>query len=147
VRALFAFLGILAVPAAAVVAASYLWLNYDRVTQAIFSAAQPLPSQPEVTLKDYEAFQQETAASLRSATENIAAQKADLERLSGQVSALAASINALQKNAAAGVTPNQPAPTRPSVVTAQTKPPTPKTTGGPISVGGAPLPSTPTDSH
>ena len=136
--------GVLAVIAGAF---AYVWLNDDGLVQAISSAAQPAAGpvvasdEETVNLRDFQSFQRQTSDSLQSVAQGIAAQKADLNRLSDQVSALSAKIDALQSAAA----PPQPAvPPQPPVTAARKKPPAPKTTG-PISVGGAPLPPTPPD--
>jgi uncharacterized coiled-coil protein SlyX len=136
--------GVLAVIAGAF---AYVWLNDDGLVQAISSAAQPAAvpvvasDEETVNLKDFQSFQRKNADSLQSAAQDIAAQKADLNRLSDQVSALSAKIDALQSAAA----PPQPAVLpQPPVTAARKKPTAPKTTG-PISVGGAPLPPTPPD--
>jgi uncharacterized coiled-coil protein SlyX len=132
-------------------AAAYLWLNYDRLAQAAFSIARPAdPAMADsaaktVTPEEFQSFQRQTAESLQSAAQDIAAQKADLKSLSDQLSALTAKIDALPS--AASPAPQQPAvPARPPVIAARKKPPAPKTTG-PISVGGAPLPSAPPDAR
>jgi transposase-like protein/uncharacterized coiled-coil protein SlyX len=101
------------------------------------SEHQPLPrwsigGEETVTLKDFQAFQRQTADSLQSAAQDIATQKADLERLSDQVSALAAKIDALQSAAAPKplqtAVPARPAvPLRPAVIAQRKKPPAPKT--------------------
>jgi hypothetical protein len=128
-------------------AAGYLWLNYDRFIEASSArpVAAPEPANVEemVTLKDFQSFQQQTTESMRSTKEDIAAEQADLKKLSDQVWALATRIDALQTPAetaaAQPVVPAQPViPQRP----AAKKPRRPKP-AGPISVGGAPLPTAP----
>lgn len=151
---------VLAVSVLAVIAAgaAYVWLNYDRLVDEVSFArhqdAAPVVDRAEETvlLKDFQSFQRQISETLQSAAQNIAAQKADLKNLSDQMSALAARINALQGGAPPTGSFSAPvearpgrqpaAPARPTVVAAQKKPPAPKTTG-PISVGGAPLPSAP----
>jgi hypothetical protein len=135
-----------------------LWLRYGSIAKSAF--AERSAGTPDVhsadtglTQKDFEAFRRQTAESLQSAIEDIDAQKADLKRLSDQVLALAAKIDALQSTATSTgslsapseVRPGspQPTPARTTVIAAaRKKPPAPKTTG-PISVGGAPLPLAP----
>jgi hypothetical protein len=133
--------GVLAVIAGAF---AYVWLNDDGLVQEISSqpAAAPVVTSDEeaVKLKDFQSFQRQTADSFQSAAQGIAAQKADLNRLSDQVLALSARIDALQSAAAL---PQSTIPPQPPVTAARKKPPAPKT--GPISVGGAPLPPTPPD--
>jgi phage shock protein A len=121
----------------------YLWLNYDRLAKLAFaerSSAAPV-ADTGVAQMDFEALKRQTAESLQSTIEDIDAQKAELKRLSDQVSALAAKIDALQSPAVSA--PQQAAvPVRPPVIAARKKPPAPKTSG-PISVGGSPLPTAP----
>jgi len=130
-------------------AASYGWLNYDGLAQTVFSAARPATAQPvddkeKVPLEDFQAFQKQTADSLQSANANLVAQKADLERLSEQVSALSTRLDAMQ-SAASKAPPQQAAPARPPVSAARKKPSA--ASAGPISVGGSPLPPNPADDH
>ena len=136
--------GVLAVIAAAF---AYLWLNHDALFHAAsfdeHPAAAPVVDSAEetVTLKDFQSFQRETADTLQSAAQDIAAQKAELKTLSDQVSALSVKIDALPRATTAA--PAQPVPARPPVIAAtRKKQPAPKPTG-PISVGGAPLPPAP----
>ena len=72
--------------------------------------------------------------------QGIAAQKAELTRLSDQLSALAAKIDALQTAAASEPTPAAPA--RLGVTAPRKRQPAARP-AGPISVGGAPLPTAP----
>jgi uncharacterized coiled-coil protein SlyX len=100
-----------------------------------------------VTLKDFQSFQQQTTESMRSTNQDIAAEQADLKRLTDQVSALAGRIIELQSTVqAAAAQPAVPAkpviPQRPAAIAAGKKPRISKP-AGPISVGGAPLPSAP----
>jgi phage shock protein A len=149
--------GVLAV---IVAAAAYLWLNYDGLVQHVSFAAPPAvtpvvnSSEEPVTQKDFEAFRRQMAESLQSTIEDMDAQKAALKKLSDQVTALTAKIDALQTAVPATGPLSAPAELRPGsqsaipdrapVIAARKKPPAPKTTG-PISVGGAPLPPAPTE--
>jgi hypothetical protein len=141
----FISVGALAVIAAAF---AYLWLNHDGLLHAVSfderpAAAPVVDSGDEpVTQKDFEAFRRQMAESLQSTIEDMDAQKADLKKLSDQVSALTVKIDALQTTATPVTQPVAPA--RPPVVGARKKPLGPKTPG-PISVGGAPLPPPPSD--
>jgi hypothetical protein len=127
--------------------AACLWFNYDRLVDRVSSAASPAiapivaSGEEPVTQNDFEAFRRQMAESLQSMTEGMDTQKADLKKLSDQVSALAAKIDALQSapQSTASVSGGN---ARPPVAAARKKPPAPKTTG-PISVGGAPLPPAP----
>jgi hypothetical protein len=134
----------------AIIAAAfaYLWLNYDGLLHAVSfderpGAAPVVDSGDEpVTQKDFESFKRQMTESLQATIENLDAQKADLKKLSDQVSALTAKIDALQTAATPATQPVAPA--RPPVVAARKKPLGPKTPG-PISVWGAPLPPPPSD--
>ena len=130
-------------------AAVYGWLNYDGIAQTVFSAARPATAQPvddkeKVPLEDFQAFQKQTADSLQSANANLVAQKADLMRLSEQMSALSTRLDAMQ-SAASKAPPQQAAPARTPVSAARKKPSA--ASAGPISVGGSPLPPNPADDH
>ena len=103
------------------------------------------PNQREpILLEDFQALQKQMADSLKSVNENLVAQKADLQRLSEQVSALATRLDSMQSTAPTGL-PQQAVPARPAVAAQRKKPPAPGT--GPTSTGGAPLPSNPADGH
>jgi phage shock protein A len=133
-------------------ASGYLWLNYDSLAKLAFAERPPAApmvdsSERGVTQKDFEALTRQLAESLQSTIENIDAQKAELKRLSDQVTALAAKVDALQSASQTADSlsgelrpgPQQPVvPARPPVIAARKKPPAP-TTNGPISIGGAPL--------
>jgi uncharacterized protein HemX len=134
-------------------ACAYLWVNYSDQVQAVLaqppatSSTVAADGQQPVSRADFDSLQRQTADSIHSVTGNLEAQKADLEKLSGQVASLAAKVDAL-RNAAATAPPSPPiqnsgaAPPvgqpRPTVIAQRKKPQVPK--GGPISVGGAPLP-------
>jgi uncharacterized coiled-coil protein SlyX len=142
---------------AIVAAGGFLWFDYSDLIRSASFAGQPagapvvVSSVETVTLKDFQSFQQQTAESLQSAAQDIAAQKADLKNLSNQVSALSAKIDAMQSAPQPPVSlsapvelptgsPQSGAPAgRASAIGARRKLPVPKTSG-PISIGGAPLP-------
>jgi uncharacterized coiled-coil protein SlyX len=93
-----------------------------------------------VGLRDFQAFQQQIAATLQSTGQLVAAQQAEIKRLSDQVATLAAKIDAQQRppvsaQAAAPVPPPPPPP-----AAARKRPAAPKQPPPAISVGGAPLP-------
>jgi len=144
---------IIAVAASAVIVAGagYLWLNFDRLVEAVSSPANPdatpvvARDEDAVTLKDFQSFQQLTADSLKSATQDIEAERADLKTMSEQLATLTARIEAMQSTASIAP-PQQPALARPQVTAERRKPPVPKPTGR-ISVGGAPLPPAQPDGH
>ncbi|WP_375411220.1 hypothetical protein [uncultured Bradyrhizobium sp.] len=96
-----------------------------------------------VALKDLQAMQQQLAGPLQSNAQLLAAQQAEIKRLSDQVAALAAKVDTLERppapaqaalpaSAPPAPTPVSPAPRR--------KPAAPKQPPPAISVGGAPLP-------
>jgi hypothetical protein len=131
-------------------AGAYLWVSYGDLVQPASGAAQPAAApmvadgEEPATEKDFEALKRQVGKSLQTMLEDIDAQKADLKKLSDQVAALSAKIDALQN--AATPAPLPVAPARPPVVTTRKKNPTPKTPG-PISIGGAPLQSAPSDNQ
>jgi uncharacterized coiled-coil protein SlyX len=93
-----------------------------------------------VGLKDFQAFQQQIAGTVQSTAQLVAAQQAEIKRLSDQVAALSAKIETLQPPAG----PAQaaaPVPPPPPPSAARKKSAAPKQPPG-ISVGGAPLPPT-----
>ncbi len=134
---------IVAALAVIAVASGYGWLNYGRLVLPASSAPGPVVAavagniEEAVALKDFQSFQQQTAQSLQSMDQGIAAQKADLARLSDQLSALTARLDALQT--AAAPAPPPVAAARPAVSAPRKRPSVAKP-AGPISVGGAPLP-------
>jgi len=145
----FAIFALLVIASAA---AAYAWVNYDGIVQDVFSAARPATARPvddkeKASLEEFQAFQKQTADSLQSVNANSVAQKAALQRLSEQVSALATRLDAMQS--AAPTAPPQQAgsarPPAPGPSAARKKPSAPK--AGPISVGGSPLPPNPADGH
>jgi uncharacterized coiled-coil protein SlyX len=94
-------------------------------------------------LKEVQALQQQVAATTQSNSQALAAQQAEIKRLSDQLAALAARIEALQTAPApaqaAAAPPPQPAPP-PSAARKRPAAAAKQPTG--ISVGGAPLPPT-----
>jgi hypothetical protein len=132
-------------------ALAFLWFNYgDLVRSALFPGMSAAPTvasgQEPVTQKDIESLKQQTTETLQAMTNDLDAQKEALRRLSDQLSAVMAKVDALQSPAAPAQTsaiPAQPVvPARPAVAAAPRKPPAPKPSGR-ISVGGAPLPTGP----
>jgi uncharacterized coiled-coil protein SlyX len=94
-----------------------------------------------VTLNDLQALQQQITGPLQSNAQLLAAQQAEIKRLSDQVAALAAKVEALEHPPASAQAslpasaPPSPAPAAPRKKPAAPKPP------ASISVGGAPLPA------
>lgn len=126
-------------------ASALLWYAWGNGLPALpsftSSVAAPGPAEvPDKTVgqKDFQAFQQQIAATLQSTAQLVAAQQAEIKRLSDQVAALSSKIDTLQPPAASAQTAAPvPPPSPPSA--ARKRPAAPKQPPG-ISVGGAPLP-------
>ena len=90
-----------AIAVMALASACYLWFNYDRSIEARSSgtaaAVQVANPGAGVTLENLQAALQQTTSELEAMKQNIAATEAGLQKLSDQVSALAARVDALQK--------------------------------------------------
>jgi uncharacterized coiled-coil protein SlyX len=130
------------------IASAFAWRAYDGgpLTLPSFlsgtgqTAAPPAVGDKPVTLKDVQALQQQIAGPLQSNAQLLAAQQAEIKRLSDQVSALAAKVEALEHPpASAQASLPASAPPSPAPAAARKKPAAPKSPAG-ISVGGAPLP-------
>jgi uncharacterized coiled-coil protein SlyX len=104
------------------------------------SASAEIPDKT-VGLKDFQVFQQQIAATMQSTAQLVAAQQAEIKRLSDQVAVLAAKIDTLQRPPASAqaAAPVPPPPAPPPA--ARKKPAAAKPPPG-ISTGGAPLPLT-----
>jgi uncharacterized coiled-coil protein SlyX len=127
-------------------ASALLWRSWDGGLPALpsfmSSGAAPGAAPAEVPdksvgLKDFQAFQQQITGTLQSTAQLVAAQQAEIKRLSDQVAALGATIDTLQRPAASA---QAAAPAPPAPVAARKKPAAPKQPPPAISVGGAPLP-------
>lgn len=91
------------ITALALVSACYLWFSYTRPIEPGSSkliAAAGI-ADPVETRETVRASQQKMAAELEAMTQDVLANKADLQKLSDQVSALAAKIDGLRDAAAA----------------------------------------------
>lgn len=147
-------------------AGGYLWLNYSEtltdlahsVTGSAGShdSAQALAStsaEGGVSATDFAAFQQQTGSSIQTATDLLAAQQAELKRLSDQIEGLTTQVVGLtskidQLQGRGAIPPAAPAPVAAHAVptparpapTAPRKRPVADRPAGAISVGGAPLP-------
>lgn len=125
-------------------ASALLWRAWDTGLPALpsfTSGASPVAAPAEIPdktvgLKDFQAFQHQIAATMQSTAQLVAAQQAEIKRLSDQVAALAAKIDALQPPAASA---QAAAPVPPPA--ARKRPAAAKLPPG-ISTGGAPLPLT-----
>jgi uncharacterized coiled-coil protein SlyX len=131
------------------IASAFAWRAYDDglLTLPFLSgtgqAAAPAAADKPVTLQDVQALQQQIAGPLQSNAQLLAAQQAEIKRLSDQVSALAAKVDALEHpQASAQASVPASAPPSPAPAAARKKPAAPKSPPG-ISVGGAPLPPAP----
>jgi uncharacterized coiled-coil protein SlyX len=103
---------------------------------SVTGAAPATVADKAVGSKDFEALQQQTAASLQSTAQLLSAQQAEIKRLSDQVSALTAKIDTLQ-HPTASAQASMPPPAAPA---ARKKPAAVKPAAPAISTGGAPLP-------
>ena len=110
-----------AIAVIALAPACYLWFNYDRTIEPSSSgaAAAVRVANPGagVTLENLQAALQQTTSELQAMKQNIAASEAELQKLSDQVSALATSVDALQKA--------PPSPSASSIARQPSKKPTP----------------------
>jgi hypothetical protein len=135
-------------------ACAYLWVNYgDQVRPLVFAIPPATGStvaaggEQPVSHTDFDAFARPTTDTLQSMTAHLDAQRAELKRLADQVGALSAKVETMQSitssiSAQTPVAPvaTPPVPPRPATIAQRRKPAAPKSPG-PISVGGAPLPS------
>ena len=137
----------LALLGAASASAWYVWGDgLPALPSFTSSAAAPGAAPAEVPdksvgLKDFQAFQQQIAATLQSTAQLVAAQQAEIKRLSDQVAALAAKIDAQQRAAASAQAAAPAPPPSPPPPAGRKRSAAPKQPPG-ISTGGAPLPLT-----
>jgi hypothetical protein len=134
------------------IASAFAWRAYDGGPLTLPSllsgtgqtAAPPAVAAADkpVTLKDLQALQQQIAGPLQSNAQLLAAQQAEIKRLSDQVSALAAKVEALEHPPASAQASLPAAAPSPAPAAPRKKPAAPKQPPG-ISVGGAPLPPAP----
>jgi uncharacterized coiled-coil protein SlyX len=130
------------------IASAFAWRAYDGgpLTLPSFpsgtgqTAAPPAVATAEkpVTLQDLQALQQQIAGPLQSNAQLLAAQQAEIKRLSDQVSALTAKVDTLQHPPASAQTAI-PQPVAPAAPAARKKSAASRPPPG-ISTGGAPLP-------
>jgi hypothetical protein len=105
------------------------------------SSPAPVAVQP-VALSDLQALQQQVAAAAQSTERLLAAQQAEIRRLSDQVVVLSGRLDQLQLPPAPTAVPAQaPAPAPRPVAAAKRKRPAAAQSSGAISTGGAPLPT------
>ena len=134
----------------ALLGAASAWYVWGDALPALpsFTSSGPAPGAapaeaPDKTvgLKDFQAFQQQIAATMQSTAQLVAAQQAEIKRLSDQVAALSAKIDTLQPPAGSAQAAAPVAPPPPPPSAARKRPAAAKQPPG-ISVGGAPLPPT-----
>ena len=138
-------IAVVAVLAVVGVASALLWRAYSGgvpVLPSFASGAAPGAASPPdaadkaVGFKEFQALQQQIAASLQSSAQLVAAQQAEIKRLSDQVSSLSAKIDALQPSSASV---QAAVPVQPAAPVVRKRPAAAKLPAG-ISTGGAPLP-------
>jgi hypothetical protein len=137
-RALF-WIVLILVLAATGIGSTLLWRTYGNGLPAfpsLTSAAESAdPQDKPVGLADFQALRQQIVESMQSTEQAMAAQDAEIKRLSDQVSALSAKLDSLEHPLAQAVDPA----TAQKPAAAPKKKPAAKSTGV-ISTGGAPLP-------
>jgi cell division protein FtsB len=134
------------------VASAFAWRAYGGVPWTLpsfaFRTAQPAApavaaaEEKPIGLKDLQALQQQIAGPLQSNAQLLAAQQAEIKRLSDQVAGLAAKVDALEHPPAIAqaAVPASAAPSpAPGPAAPRKKSAAPKRPAA-ISVGGAPLP-------
>jgi uncharacterized coiled-coil protein SlyX len=127
------------------VISAVLWRTYGDSLPALPSFASLKGTSAEVAdkpagLRDFQAFQQQVAGSIQSTAQLLAAQQAEIKRLSDQVAALNAKLDTLP-GPAASAQASVPPPAAPATPATPKKKPAPKPAAT-ISTGGAPLPLT-----
>lgn len=149
----------------ALAAGTFLWMNIDQLSQYVGHAApddKPV-SGDQAMMTDLLAAQQKASEDLAALDRTVADQQEQLKTILNQLAGLTAQIDALKSAAAPPLPPpplasaQPPAPPRvapPPLASAQApaapravpnpkKPPRAAPSAGPISVGGAPLNTTP----
>lgn len=109
---------------------------------SVASSPAPVAVKP-VALSDLQALQQQLAGSVQATERLLAAQQAEIKRLSEQVVVLSGKLDLLQRplsSAQAALPTQAPAAAPKPVAAAKPKKPAPVQTTGSTSTGGAPLP-------
>lgn len=123
------------------IGSALLWRAYGNGLSAFASltpaAESADPQDKPVGLADFQAFQQQIVESMQSTAQLVAAQDAQIKRLSDQVTALSAKLDSLEHPLAEAI---EPAPAPKPVASSKKKPARP---AGAISTGGAPLVQSP----
>jgi hypothetical protein len=114
---------------------------------SVASSSAPVAVKP-VALNDLQALQQQVTGSVQSTERLLAAQQAEIKRLSDQVVVLSGKLDLLQRplasaQAALPAAAPSPAPAPKPAVAAKPKKPAAVQSSGAISTGGAPLPAPP----
>lgn len=130
-------------------AAAYALPNFNRFVEepAHETASAPiLDPLVSATLKDIQSSQEQNAVMLESLTRSSATQRADLKRISDQLSSLAAQADALQSTVTPVTTSSIPLPNARARDVRTSRKETSRLPNpvGPVSVGGAPLSPAPT---
>jgi hypothetical protein len=110
---------------------------------SVASSPTPVAVKP-VTLSDLQALQQQVAGSVQSTERLLAAQQAEIKRLSDQVIMLSGKLDLLQRplsSAQAALPAAAPAPKPKPVAVAKPRKPAAVQSTGSVSTGGAPLPA------
>ena len=121
------------------VGSAFLWQAYGNGLSVFRTGtATPEPTAPDkpVGLADFQAFQQQIVGSMQSTEQVLAAQEAEIKRLSDEVAALSAKLDLVQHP----VAPAEALAPGPVAPPSRKKPAAPKPVGA-ISTGGAPLPA------
>jgi hypothetical protein len=111
---------------------------------SVASSPAPVAVKP-VALSDLQALQQQVTGSVQSTERLLAAQQAEIKRLSDQVVVLSGKLDLLQRplaSAQAALAAPVPVPAPKPVAAAKPKKPAAVRSTGAISTGGAPLPLT-----
>jgi uncharacterized coiled-coil protein SlyX len=116
-------------------ASAFAWRTYGGTPYPSFSLGSSSASSAPKTvgLDEFQAFQQQIAGQTQSNAQALAAQQAELKRLSDQMAAVSGKIDAIQSSIASARAALPAAPPKPTKAAAAK----PKT---PISTGGTPLP-------
>jgi uncharacterized coiled-coil protein SlyX len=118
------------------VASAFAWHAYGGSPYPSFAlGSAATPETKPIGLDELHAFQQQSAAQMQSTAQALAAQQAEMKRLSDQVAAVSAKIDAIQSSIASAR-----AAIPAAMPIAPKKPAKPKPPPARISTGGAPLP-------
>jgi hypothetical protein len=117
-------------------ASAFAWHAYGGSASSVFTlGGSAVPAPKLVSIDEFNAFRQQVVGQMQSNTQALAAQQAEAKRLSDQVAAVSAKIDALQSaiaSARAAIPAAMPNPPK--------KPGKPKPAAR-ISTGGDPLPA------